>query len=65
MKMSLDDLYEIHDDFETLIRKMYRMTVVEQTVAEQRLMDKIWAAHDEIERMIVEAQALLPEEAIE
>lgn len=59
MKMSLEDLYEIHDDFETLLRKLTRMKVVEA-----RLMEKVWAAHDELERMTIEAQSMLQEDAL-
>jgi len=35
------------------------------TIVEERLMVKVWALHDELERMTIEEQARHPEEALD
>lgn len=58
--MTLDQLYQLHDDFEVMLRKLERMGLLNH-----RLGAAVWSGHDILERIILVNQARLTEEQLD
>ena len=60
MALSLEQLYDLHDDYEVLLRKVERLGLVTHSIG-----NALWTSHDELERLIITMQSKLTEEELD